>query len=134
RRKLDLVRIGGDLRASASAHLTVDLLSLGCLDAASRTALFSIEEARGTGDPSVLCISLAWAAGFVFLSLDEWDRAEQFGDELIDCAYKHSLRPFHAAGLCVRGSLAAKRGDPSAGMDLLRTGLAEMKEARYLLF
>jgi non-specific serine/threonine protein kinase len=49
RRRLDLVRFGADLRASASAHLTVDLLSLGQLDAASRTALFSIEEARGTG-------------------------------------------------------------------------------------
>jgi predicted ATPase/DNA-binding winged helix-turn-helix (wHTH) protein len=134
RRRRDLVRFGGDLRASASAHLTVNLLSLGRLDAASRTALFSIEEARGTGHPSVLCISLAWAAGFVFLSLDEQDRAELFGDELIDCAYKHSLRPFHAAGLCVRGTLAARRGDPAAGIDLLRSGLAEMKQASYLLF
>jgi non-specific serine/threonine protein kinase len=110
------------------------LLSLGRLDDASRTALFSVEEARGTFHPSVLCISLAWAAGFVFVSLDEWDRADQFGDELIDCAYKHSLRPFYAAGLCVRGSLAAKRGNPGAGIDLLRTGLAEMKKASYLLF
>jgi non-specific serine/threonine protein kinase len=134
RRRPDLVRFGSDLRASASAHLTVNLLSLGRLDDASRTAFFSVEEARGTFHPSVLCISLAWAAGFVFVSLDEWDRADQFGDELIDCAYKHSLRPFYAAGLCVRGSLAAKRGNPGAGIDLLRTGLAEMKKVSYLLF
>jgi non-specific serine/threonine protein kinase len=134
RRRLDLVRFGSDLRASASAHHTVNLLSLGRLDDASRTALFSIEEARGTCHPSVLCISLAWAAGFVFLSLDEWDRADQFGEELIDRAYKHSLRPFYAAGLCVRGSLAAKRDNPGAGIDLLRTGLAEMKKSSYLLF
>jgi non-specific serine/threonine protein kinase len=134
RRRLDLVRFGSDLRASASAHHTVNLLSLGRLDDASRTALFSIEEARGTCHPSVLCVSLAWAAGIVFLNLGEWDRADQFGDELIDLAFKHSLRPFHAAGLCVRGSLAAKRGNPEAGMDLLRAGLAEMKKASYLLF
>ncbi len=134
RRSLDLVRFGSDLRASASAHHTVNLLSLGRLDDASRTALFSIEEARGTGHPTVLCVSLAWAAGFVFLGLDEWDRADQLGDELSDLAYKYSLRPFHAAGLCVRGSLAAKRGNPGAGIDLLRTGLAEMKKASYLLF
>jgi non-specific serine/threonine protein kinase len=134
RRRLDLVRFGSDLRASASAHHTVNLLSLGRLDDASRTALFSIEEARGTGHPSVLCVSLAWAAGFVFLSLDEWDRADQFGEELIDHAYKHSLRPFHAAGLCVRGSLAVKRDNPGAGIDLLRAGLAEMKKSSYLLF
>jgi non-specific serine/threonine protein kinase len=134
RRRLDLVRFGSDLRASASAHHTVNLLSLGRLDDASRTALFSIEEARGTCHPSVLCVSLAWAAGIVFLNLGEWDRADQLGDELIDLAFKHSLRPFHAAGLCVRGSLAAKRGNPEAGMDLLRAGLAEMKKASYLLF
>jgi non-specific serine/threonine protein kinase len=70
----------------------------------------------------------------LFLGLDELDRADQFGDELIDLAYKHSLRPFYATGLCVRGSLAAKHGNPSAGTDLLRTGLAEMKKASYLLF
>jgi len=58
----------------------------------------------------VLCVSLAWAARFVFLSLDEQDRAEQFGGELIDCAYEHSLRPFYAAGPCVRGTPAARRG------------------------
>ena len=134
RRRLDLVRFGSDLRASASAHHTVNLLSLGRLDDASRTALFSIVESRRTYHPSVLCVSLAWAAGIVFLNLGEWDRADQFGDELIDLAFKHSLRPFHAAGLCVRGSLAAKRGNPEAGMDLLRAGLAEMKKASYLLF
>jgi non-specific serine/threonine protein kinase len=134
RRRLDLVRFGSDLRASASAHHTVNLLSLGRLDDASRTALFSIEEARGTRHPSVLCVSLAWAAGIVFLSLGEWDRADQFCEELIDLAFKHSLRPFHAAGLCARGSLAAKRGNPDAGIDLLRAGLAEMKKASYLLF
>jgi non-specific serine/threonine protein kinase len=134
RRRLDLVRFGSDLRASASAHHTVNLLSLGRLDDASRTALFSIEEARGTCHPSVLCVSLAWAAGIVFLNLGEWDRADQFGGELIDLAFKHSLRPFHAAGLCVRGSLAAKRGNPDGGIDLLRAGLAEMKKASYLLF
>jgi non-specific serine/threonine protein kinase len=35
---------------------------------------------------------------------------------------------------CVRGSLAARRGDPESGLDPLRHGLAEMQEASYLLF
>jgi non-specific serine/threonine protein kinase len=34
----------------------------------------------------------------------------------------------------VRGSLAAKRGDPEGGLDPLRSGLVEMQEAGYLLF
>ena len=49
-------------------------------------------------------------------------------------AQKHELRPFHAAGLCVRGSLAARRGAPDIGVDLLRRGLADMRAAAYLLF
>ena len=59
RRRLDLVRFGSDLRASASAHHTVNLLSLGRLDDASRTALFSIEERRAA--PVIrACCAFRW--------------------------------------------------------------------------
>jgi non-specific serine/threonine protein kinase len=134
RRGRDLVRFGSDLRASAAGHLAVNLLSRGLLDAASRSAMAAIGEARDTNHATVLCIALAWAAGFIFLSLDELDLAERYGEELIEHAFKHSMRPFHAAGLCIRGSLAAKRGDPAAAVGPLRAGLAEMHETAYLLF
>jgi non-specific serine/threonine protein kinase len=134
RRGLDLVRYGADLRASASSHLTVNLLSRGLLDAASRGAMRAIEEARAANQAVVLCIALSWAAGFIFLSLGEWDRARRYGDELVDHAYRHALHPFHATGLCIRGTLAARHGNAAAGIGLLRAGLAEMSEASYLLF
>ena len=134
RRSLDMIRLGGDLRSSALAHNTVNLLSQGFLDAASRASKHAIEDARSTNQPYVLCVALAWAAGFVSLSLDELDMANDYGEELVDHAYKHGLQPFYAAGICVRGSLAAKRGDPQTGIGLLRTGLAEMQKAKYLLF
>ena len=90
--------------------------------------------ARAEISPRLLCVALAWAAGFVFLSLGDLGMAERYGEELIIDAQKHEMRPFHAAGLGVRGSLAARRGAPDFGTDLLRRGLADMQATAYLLF
>ncbi len=133
-RSRDRIRFGGDTRASAFSHVAVSLLSRGLLDAASRSAMRAVEEARGTNQPAVLCVALAWAAGFIFLSLGELEIAERYSDELIDHAFKHALRPIYVVGLCVRGALAVKRGDPHTGVDPLRRGVSDMREASYLLF
>jgi non-specific serine/threonine protein kinase len=133
-RTRDMVRFGGDTRASSSGHIAVSLLSRGLLDTASRSAVSAVEQARGTNQPPVLCVALAWAAGFILLSLGELAAAEGYGNELTDHASKHALRPFYAVGLCVSGSLAAKRADPGTGVDPLRRGLAIMRDASYQLF
>ncbi len=133
-RDRDAIRFGGDLLASALGHVSVSLLSQGLLDAATRAATRAVDEARGRNQPTVLCVALAWAAGFVFLTLGELGMAERHAEELIIDAQKYEMRPFHAAGLCVRGSLAARRGAPDLGTDLLRRGLADMQATAYLLF
>jgi len=133
-RNRDMVRFVNDLRASAFGHLSASLLSLGLLDSAAQVARNAVEEARAANQPIALCIALTWEAGLVFLSLGDLETAERYGEELIDHAYKHALGPFHAAGLCVRGSLAAKRGNPQRGLEPLRQGLAGMQNASYLLF
>jgi non-specific serine/threonine protein kinase len=133
-RDRDMIRFVNDLRASAFGHLSASLLSLGLLDTAAQVGTSAVEEARAANQPIALCIALTWQAGLVFLSLGDLETAERYGEELIDHAYKHALGPFHAAGLCVRGSLAAKRGDPQRGLDPLRRGLADMQKASYLLF
>lgn len=137
-RRQDVIRLGGDLggdlHSSALVHNALNLLSRGFLDAALRASKSAIEEARRTTQPYMLCVALAWAAGLVSPTLGELDTANEYGEELVDHAYKHGLRPHYAAGLCVKGSLAAKRGEPEAGIAPLRSGLAEMKDATYLLF
>ena len=133
-RRRDMIRLGGDPRASALAHRTINLLSLGFLDTASRESRTAVDEARSANQLSVLCVSLAWAAGFISLSLGETETARVYGDELVSIAYKHGLRPFHATGRCVQGSLEAKDGNPDIGVASLRSGLGEMQDARYLLF
>jgi non-specific serine/threonine protein kinase len=133
RREEDLIRIGSDLRASAAGHLTVNLVSLGEIDGASQSAIRAIAEARATKHATVLCIALVWA-GFTFLCLGDLSRSEQIGEELVDHAYKHGMNPFHAAGMCIRGSVLARRGESAAAITPLRAGLAGMEETAYLLF
>lgn len=133
RRDKDLIRIGSDLRASAAGHLTVNLVSLGELEGASHSAIRAIAEARATKHATVLCIALVWA-GFTFLCLGDLSRCELIGEELAEHAYKHGMHPFHAAGMCIRGSVLARRGEPAAAIGPLRVGLAGMKETAYLLF
>jgi non-specific serine/threonine protein kinase len=133
-RRRDIVRFGGDLRASALSHNTVNYLSRGLLETAAKTAHIAVEEARGANHPAVLGVALAWAAGFVFVNIGDLDTAKAYSQELMDHAHKHALRPYHAVAVCVRGSIAAERGDPEAGIHDLSTSLAEMRDANYLLF
>lgn len=133
-RRRDIVRFGGDLRASALSHNTVNHLSRGLLETAARTAHQAVEEARGANHPAVLGVALAWAAGFVFVNIGELDTARAYSQELMEHAHRHALRPYHAVAVCVRGSIAAERGNPEAGIHDLGTSLAEMRQANYLLF
>jgi non-specific serine/threonine protein kinase len=130
----DMIRFAGDMPAAAAAHIAVSFLSRGLLDTASRVAISAIDEAGGTNHPAVICVALAWAAGFIFLSLGELEIAERYGDQLSAHAVKHALRPFYVVGLCVHGSLAVRRASPSVGIQSLRRGLTEMREAGYLPF
>ncbi len=132
-RSRDAIRLGNDLLTSAASQLSVSLLSRGLVDAASQAAVRAVEEARGWDRPTALCVALAFAASFVFLSLGELNTAECYGEELIVLGQKHALRPFHAAGLCIRGSLATRRTDANTGVDLLRRGLADLQATSYLV-
>jgi non-specific serine/threonine protein kinase len=133
-RRRDTIRFGADLRASASGHVSVSLLSRGLVDAALQAAKRAVEEAHIGNQPTVLCVALVFAAGFISLSLGDLDVAERYGEELIVLAKKHALHPYYAAGLCVRGSLAARRTDPNKGIDLLYQGVADIRAASYLQF
>jgi non-specific serine/threonine protein kinase len=133
-RAVDTIRFAGDFHAGVSGHVSVSLLSRGLLDTASRSVSGAVEKARGTNSPLQLCLALAWAAGFVFLGLGDLESADDYGEELINHASKHAMRPFFAVGLCARGGVAVKRGELDTGVDLLRRGLTEMQNASYQLF
>jgi non-specific serine/threonine protein kinase len=133
-RNRDMFRFTRDLPVIAAGQIAVSLLSRGLLDSALRSAMQVVEQARALGFPAVIGVSPAWAGAHVFLSLGELETADRYGEELLNDAALHGLRPSYATGYCVRGSVAAKRGDPRAGVDLLRRGLTEMRESSYQLY
>ncbi len=133
-RRRDMLRLGADIRTSAMAHNTVNMISRGQLDTALRTAQDSILEARSTRQPFVFCVALAWASAFLSLNIENFVQAKEWSEELIEHAVQHNLRPFHAVGVCVRGTLASRSGSPADGIADLCAGLREMRETTYLLF
>ena len=130
----DILRFAGDMPGIFAGQIGVSLLSLGLLDTALRSALEAVERASVIRHAYDQRRPAAWATGYIFLSLGELEHAERYGNQLFDYAATHGWRPFHATGFCLRGSLAAKRGDVDAGVDLLRRGLTEMRETRYQLY
>ena len=133
-RRRDMTRFAFGLSPTDASQIAISFLSRGLLDTAARLAVEAVEQARGTNSPVMLCVNLAWAAGFVFPSLGELELADRYGNELVDHASRHALGPFAALGLCVLGGVAIERGDPDGGIDLLHRGLTGLRNASYLLY
>ncbi len=126
-RDRDRLRFNGDLPVFALGQIAVSQLSRGLLDTASRSAAGAVAQTRGLS-------TAAWAGACTFLILGELEMADRYGEQLVNYASIHGLRPTYAEGVCVRGSVAVRRADPKAGADLLRRGLAEMRELNYQLY
>ncbi|WP_158932376.1 winged helix-turn-helix domain-containing protein [Acidisphaera sp. S103] len=133
-RNRNMFRFTRDLPVVAAGQIAVSLLSQGFLDRALRSAMRVVAQAHALGFPAVVGVSPAWAGAYVFLSVGALEVADRYGEELMNDASIHDLRPSYATGYCVRGSVAVRRGDPAAGMDMLSRGLTEMRESRYQLY
>jgi tetratricopeptide (TPR) repeat protein len=94
----------------------------GYADRAARIARQSLDEAGTLTHPVRLCIVLIYAAP-VFLWIGDWPTAEAIIERLIAHAERHSLAPYHAFGVGLKGELSLRRGDVDAGIPLLRTCL-----------
>ncbi len=130
----DILRFGVDVKASALSYQAMNLWLRGFPDTATQASQLAIEEARGVNHPVSLCVALAWPTSMLPLRLGDLDRASRHIAELTDHAEAHALAPYHAFGLCAKGSLAVIQGNRAVGIDLLRAGLAEMRDAQYYLF
>jgi predicted ATPase/DNA-binding winged helix-turn-helix (wHTH) protein len=130
----DIVRFGADLRAIALSYRAVNLWLQGFLEQALETGREAVEVARAANHPVSLCLALSWPHSRILLRSGDLAAAGQCIAELIHHAEEHGLVPYHAFGVCANGSLMAERGDSAAGIRLLRSGLAEMRQAQYYLF
>jgi non-specific serine/threonine protein kinase len=134
RRYRELARLGIDPRASAIGHLSVCLFSRGLMDAAIRVGERAIEEARQVGHPIATSMAMAWPASLQFPGIGAFDTAERYIAALLEHADRYALETYHAIAMCAKGRLLAMRGDPRAGLAVLRPSFAQLKETGYRLF
>jgi ATP/maltotriose-dependent transcriptional regulator MalT len=92
----------------------------------------TIREADAFNHPVTLCIALIWAVS-VFVWIGDLDNAERHIEKFRTLADRHSLGPYQAGALGVRGELLIKHGNAEAGIALLRNSLETLHSLRYEL-
>lgn len=102
----------------------------GECDHAAAVAQYTIEQAEMLEHPVSLCIALIWA-GSVFLWRGDWSREEEVLDHLLALATKHSLSPYAAVAMGLKGEVQVRRGRPDLGVNLLRDSLRAVRASRY---
>jgi predicted ATPase/DNA-binding winged helix-turn-helix (wHTH) protein len=124
---------GFDRRIYAPISLARTLWLRGFSDRARSMLRTAIGEA-GSRDPLTVCVALSSAVP-VFLWSGDFRTAGDHADRLIECAGRHSIEPYRASGLGLKGMLAIARGEVEAGVDLLQTALAILsaKKLTYYL-
>jgi predicted ATPase len=113
---------GFDRRVYAPISLARTLWLRGFSDRACSMLRTAIDEA-GNRDPLTVCVALSSAMP-VFLWSGDFRTAGEHADRLIECAGRHSIEPYRASGIGLKGMLAIARDDVEAGVDLVQTALA----------
>jgi tetratricopeptide (TPR) repeat protein len=124
---------GVDQRIRNLVCLARTLWLRGFADQARRTAQQAINEAANQGHPVSICMSMVYVSG-IFLWIGDLPGASDLIDQLIANAGRHSLGPYRAVGMALKGVLAIARNEVEAGLDLLRTALGTLRSERYNAF
>jgi predicted ATPase/DNA-binding winged helix-turn-helix (wHTH) protein len=129
----EIVRFQTDQRVTAGVYLARVLWLQGLPDQAVRTAESSVADAQVTNHAMSLGVALALAACPIALHTGDMAAAEHYVEMLLGDSTRHALALFRAWGRCHQGVLVIRRGDLATGLQLLRTGLDELGEARSAL-
>jgi predicted ATPase len=121
---------GFDHRIYAPISLARTLWLRGFPDQARSIARTAIDGAAARDNPLSICVSLAYGSP-VFLWSGDFRPAGEYVDRLIEYAGRHSIEPYRAAGVGLKGFVAIARDDAGPGVDLLRTAL-EILSAKKL--
>jgi predicted ATPase/DNA-binding winged helix-turn-helix (wHTH) protein len=128
--RINMLRLGYDDRIVALVALARGLWLTGQPDRAVEAARYTVSEAERLEQPLTLGIALVWTI-YVFLWIGDWASAETLIERLIEHAARHFLGPYHAVGIGLKGALSIRRGEPEAGIELLRRCLATLRETRH---
>jgi predicted ATPase/DNA-binding winged helix-turn-helix (wHTH) protein len=124
------VSLGFDHTNMAAAYLARTLWLQGYPVQAIDRARQTVKDAAGLGHPITLCIALMWAVS-VFLWTGDLQSAEDHVDWLASLAENYSLAPYIALGHGYKGELVIRRGNPGAGVEMLRSCLEDLLHARH---
>jgi predicted ATPase len=127
-----IVRFQFDQRLTARAFRARCLWLLGLPDQALQLMERTVEDARATGHALSVCNVLGQGACPVAFWSGDLVAAQRYVQLLMDYAASHTLNLWRAWVSCFEGLLVVKRGDTAAGLNLLRSVLAEVVEIRSL--
>ena len=133
-RRSHMIRFQFDLPVAARGTLARVLWLQGFPDQAIRMAKDNVEDASAIDH--VVSVSLYWAldgACMVGLAVGDQETADRSLAMLLEHSAKHALGFWQALSHSYQGQLMIERGDVVAGIQCLRTGLDELREARYVL-
>jgi predicted ATPase len=92
----------------------------------------NIEEGRAVGHALTFCSVLGQAACPIAFFSGDLDAAARYGTMLLDHTERHPVRLWHLWARCFNGLVTAKTDHTTTGLALLRGGLEEAGEARFL--
>jgi predicted ATPase len=125
--------VGFDHRTYAPVSLTRALWLRGFADRARSIAKTAIDEAVSGVHPISICVSLAYGSA-VFLWSGDLRSVENYTARLIEYAGRHSIEPYRAVGLALKGAVAIGRDQLESGIDLLRGALEILTTLKLNIF
>jgi predicted ATPase/DNA-binding winged helix-turn-helix (wHTH) protein len=125
--------VGFDHRTYAPVSLTRALWLRGFADRARSVAKKAIDEAVSGVHPISICVSLAYGSP-VFLWSGDLRSVENYAGRLIEYARTHSIEPYRAVGLGLKGAAAIARDELETGIDLLKPALEILTSLRLNIF
>jgi tetratricopeptide (TPR) repeat protein len=123
---------GYDHRIYAPISLARALWLRGFADQARNIAETAVEEAVSGVRPLSICVSLTYGSP-VFLWSGDLHATDDYVGRLIEYAGRHSLEPYRAAGLGLKGAIAIVRDELEAGIELLRGALETLTRLKLNL-
>lgn len=119
-----------DLRTTSLFNLTRSHWFAGNLDRAVGYAERTVEEARRSDHPIALCRAHILTVPLYFW-IDDLEQVERSLSGLELAAEKHSLDPFRAVAMGLRGRYLVRAGQIAAGIRHLRDSLERLRALRY---
>jgi tetratricopeptide (TPR) repeat protein len=81
-------------------------------------------------DPVSASLALIWSASLLHW-VGDWDQEERLLARLVQLATEHSLDPYKWVGVGFQGDVRVQRGDPAAGVEMMRSALHALRAGGY---